>query len=138
MKKIKMATTVVLSTVALLSSSALFAEAYFPPERIQCKQDSQHNVTCHGFDAQYLTLGSAEGLDKLSDKKLTLNFLSGRAIYKGGLAFTYQTSDGAVTVHLVNVSSHVQPDYSQQRFWREVAPGLFACNSYLTCAITTV
>ena len=137
MKKMKTTTTVILSAAVLLSSSVLFAETYFPPERIQCKQDNQRNVTCQGFDAQYLMIGGVDGVNNLSDRRITLNFLSGRAIYKGGLAFSYQTSDNAVTVHLVNASPRVQPDYSQQRFWREVAPGLFACNSYLTCGVTT-
>jgi len=139
MKKMNITTSVTLALVTLMSSTLLFANSYLPPERIQCAKDASQTLACQGFDREFLMIGSIGGtIDQLPSKKVTLNFMVGHATFNKSVTFVYQSSDSLLTVYLTNASPDVQPDYRKQSHWMEVAPGQFACNSYMTCSLMTV
>ena len=133
MKNIKTVASLALGFVAAVSSAVAFATPYFPPERIQCAKDITDVVRCQGLNGQYLVVGDS---NKISNKKVTLSFQSGQAIFGGKVVFTYQTGDRSKSVDLVSASSNIQPDLSQEASWVDVGQGKFACDSYMTCPLT--
>lgn len=122
-----------------MSSVALSASDYYPPERIHCSVDNVGKLKCDDFNRKYLIEDTYTA--DFPNGQEVLTFTSGVAYFtqqdEWQIFYTYKDSDGK-NVKLKSISYSIKPD-TQNGAWKKFKEDFYNCTAgYMSCPITNL
>jgi hypothetical protein len=124
-----------------LCGVAFAATDYFPPERINCKLNEVAQLSCEGFDRQYLSEDTYT-VDFPPAKEMTLFFVKAVAYFdlrtnEASVFYTYNNSAHRM-VKLKTINTQMRPDLTFQA-WTKFMDNIYNCEAgYMQCPITNL